>query len=329
MAQSLKQNPFSVLGAAMTDGMQRLAQRADEAMLFGDDGAEDAFAALTHSMHRLDAEIRWLPGTPDDTVKAIAAYAKSNEPSAYPDLSRLPALAQMNACRELLDAWIIDDRESAVALCRSLSAAWSGIRAQDVMDLLNEGRRIASLPMIADVSDVYERLDGLCAEIVRDIHSRIEAAGVSTCEVMEDAARYYGTTRGKLLEALIHAYALTADGEKKQLEEQIDTHYVQVMKSRDMLACSRTKKELVQAMEQWHRISSPMRRLALAKGKRDAQVRALYDKIYVMASYMNNQFRLHRECAQIMRCCDEVFFDLPEVKEHLRKNLTIAENASR
>ena len=329
MAQSLKQNPFAVLGASTTDDMHRLLQLTEDAQLFGDDDAEAAFAALTHTMHRLDAEVRWLPGAPAGTAQTIAAYARRKEPSAYPDVSDMPALAQLNACRALLNTWRIEDRESALAICRSLSIIWSGINAQEVMDLLNEDRRAASIPLIADVKDVYDRLDGLCAEIVSDLHLRIEAAGVSLCEVMEDVASCYGKSRGRLLEAMVHAYALTADSEKKQLEEQIDTLCGQVIKSKDMLACSKTKKELLQAMEQWHRISSPMRRLTRAKGKRDPQVHALYNKLYSAASYMNNHFRLHRECAQIMRRCDEMFFDLPEVKEHLQKNLAIAENAAR
>ena len=61
---SLKQNPFAVLGASTTDDMHRLLQLTEDAQLFGDDDAEAAFAALTHTMHRLDAEMRWLPGAP-------------------------------------------------------------------------------------------------------------------------------------------------------------------------------------------------------------------------------------------------------------------------
>lgn len=329
MAQSLKQNPFFVLGASTTDDMHRLAQLADEAQLFGDDGAEAAFAALTHTMHRLDAEVRWLPGAPGAAAQTIAAYVRKKEPSAYPDLSGMPALAQLNACRALLETWEIDDRESALALCRSLSVLWSGISAQEVMDLLNADRSAASLPLIVDVKDVYDRLDGLCAEIVGDLHSRIEAAGVNLCDVMEDAARCYGKARGRLLEAMIQAYALTADGEKKRLEERMDTLCQQMIKAGNMLECSRMKKDLLHVMDQWQRVTCPLRLLAQAKGKRDAQVRLIYDKLYVAASHMNNQYRLHRDCAQILRRCDDMFFDLPDVKEHLHKNLSIAENAVR
>lgn len=329
MAQSLKQNPFFVLGASTKDDMHRLAQLTDEAELFGDDGAEAAFAALTHTMHRLDAEVRWLPGAPDAAVKTIAAYACRKEPSAYPDLSDMPALAQLNACRALLETWKIDDRESALALCRSLSVLWCGINAQEVMDLLNADRSAASLPLIVEVRDVYERLDGLCTEIVSDLHSRIEEAGVNLCEVMEDVARCYGKSRGRLLEAMIHDYALTADGEKKQLEERMDILCQQALKAENMLVCSEIKKDLLQAMEQWQRVTCPLRLLTQAKGKRDVQVRLIYDKLYGAASHMNNQYRLHRDSAQILRRCDDMFFDLPEVKDHLRKNLAIAENATR
>lgn len=329
MAQSLKQNPFAVLGASTKDDMHRLAQLADEAQLFGDDDAEAAFAALTHTMHRLDAEVRWMPGAPDTAAQTILAYVRRKEPSAYPDLSDMPPLAQLNACRALLEKWKIDDRESALALCRSLSVIWSGINAQEVMDLLNADRSAASLPLIVEVRDVYERLDGLCSEIVGDFHSRIEAAGVNLCEVMEDVARCYEKSRGRLLEAMVHDYALTADGEKKRLEERIDTLCQQVLNAENMLVCSKMKKDILQAMDQWQQVTCPLRLLARAKGKRDAQARSIYDKIYAAASHMNNQYRLHRDCAQILRRCDDMFFDLPEVKDHLRKNLAIAENAGR
>ena len=329
MAQSLKQNPFAVLGASTTDDMHRLAQLADEAQLFGDDGAEAAFAALTHTMHRLDAEVRWMPGAPDTAAQTILAYVRRKEPSAYPDLSDMPPLAQLNACRALLETWKIDDRESALALCRSLSVIWSGINAQEVMDLLNADRSAASLPLIVEVRDVYERLDGLCSEIVGDFHSRIEAAGVNLCEVMKDVAHCYEKSRGRLLEAMIHDYALTADGEKKRLEERIDTLCQQVLNAENMLVCSKMKNDILQAMDQWQQVTCPLRLLAQAKGKRDAQARSIYDKLYAAASHMNNQYRLHRDCAQILRRCDDMFFDLPEVKDHLRKNLAIAENARR
>lgn len=329
MTGTLEKNPFSVLGASTMDDVHRLARLADEAALFGDADAERAFAEVTHSMRRLDAETRWLPGVEAKAAQEIAAYAAKAEVLPYPELNGFSPLAQLNACRALLSVWKTDDVPSALALCRSLAAAWDGVRAEDVMEQLNEDRHRASLPLIADIGDVYDRLDSLRTEIAAEILERMKVSGVPAGDVLEKAAQDYACTRSRLVETLIHAYALSVRDEALRLEEKLKTMCAETLKSKDICFGLRIKKDIVKTLEAWGRLTSPMRRLDCAKGREDAQVNALYTELYRAASHMYNVLRLHSECAMLLRLYDGVFFDLPSVKEHLHKNLEIAEKGIR
>jgi len=325
MAQELEKNAFAVLGASTTDGVRRLAQLADDAALFGEINAEAAFSVLTNSMRRLDAETRWLPGVSAETARAIIQYRNKAEPTPYPDLSQMTALARLNACRALLDTWKMNDVKSALALCCSLSTAWDGVHAKEVLEEINEDRQKASLPLIADIQDVYDRLDGLLGEMVSELFVRMNESGISMHEAMNEAAVCYGQTRSRFLEALVHAYALTVDGEISRLEEQLKSICTRAIKRTDIVGSIKIKDELERALTDWAKLSQPMRRLAYAKGRTDAQVRELYVELYRAAAHMYNVCRMGRQCVQLFHQYDRVFFDLPDVKEHLRKNLRIAE----
>jgi len=325
MAKGLEKNAFAVLGASTTDDVRRLAQLADDAALFGEINAEAAFSVLTNSVRRLDAETRWLPGVSAETARAIILYRSKTEPAPYPDLSGLTALARLNACRALLDTWKMEDVKSALALCCSLSIAWDGVHAKEVLEEINEDRKKAALPLIADIQDVYDRLDGLLGEMVSELFVRLNESGVSMPEVMNEAAVCYGQTRSRLLEALVHAYALTVDGEISRLEEQLQSLCTRAIKRTDVVGGIKVKDELERALADWAKLTQPIRRLAQAKGRTDAQVRELYAELYRTAAHMYNVCRMGRQCVQLFHQYDRVFFDLPDVKEHLHKNLRIIE----
>ena len=329
MAGIFDRNPFAVLGASTCDDVHRLAQLADDAALFGDDGAEEAFDALTHSMRRLDAELRWMPGETAKTAREIMAYSKRKEPSPYPDLSGMSAMAKFSACRALLETWIVDDTQSALALVSSLSAAWDGVHAQDVMEQLNAERSRAGVPLIAEIEEVYDRIDALLSQVADDLLARAEKAGVSACAIAGGAAERYAATRGRLPEALVNAYAAAAAQEESELRKSLCETCAQILNCKLAQKGALLGEKIAPELARWSETTRPMRMLLAAKGREDTRVFELYRELYRAASHLNNACSQHRLCAKLFRRYDEVFFDLPSVKEHLQKNLAIVESVAR
>ena len=185
------------------------------------------------------------------------------------------------------------------------------------------------MPLIADIGDVYDRLDGLCAQVVGEILARAAAAGVEARAVALGAAEQYAKTRGHLLEALVNAYAVEAAQEAGRLEEEIRAKCTRILEGRNAPVSAHLGEKISAELWLWAKVTEPMRRLTAAKGREDDRVYGFYRELYRAASHLNNAFLQRQLCAKLFRQYDSVFFDLPSVKEHLHKNMAIVESAAR
>ena len=85
----ISENPFAILGAAVSDNRRELAERADEAALLGGTAVDDALTSLMQMNRRIAAELAWFPGSDPGTAETFVSYAKA---AAANRQEKLPSL---------------------------------------------------------------------------------------------------------------------------------------------------------------------------------------------------------------------------------------------
>ena len=127
----ISENPFAILGAAVSDNRRELAERADEAALLGGTAVDDALTSLMQMNRRIAAEVSWFPGTHPKAADAFIVWAKTlsagqTVPMPPLDGFRSP-LAQANALAALFERWPADEPELFMGLCRSMDSVLSQV----------------------------------------------------------------------------------------------------------------------------------------------------------------------------------------------------------
>ncbi|MBP3655162.1 MAG: hypothetical protein J6K32_00525 [Clostridia bacterium] len=312
MLKSIHENPFRTLGASTDDERRRLIALADEAALFGTEGAEAALTALLNSQRRLDAEMSWFPGVGSERAEALLAYGDSAEPAPFPPLDGMGALARLNACRVLLEAWELPNAAAGYALCASIAIASDEATAERIMAEINDSRRRAGMQLLTDIADIADRLAALRRAVVHRLLERLDAMpGAQTCGVIALVARHYDKTRSPMLDALVGEYELRHQDESGRLAEAVAAACGRLAATMEYHACMVLHREVMAALQQWHTVTEPVRRIQLVKGYESPGTVKVFQVMHQYVIDMQNQHRVLTCSIEAANEMKKVFFDLP------------------
>ena len=154
---TLFENPFYILGAAMTDDRRRLRFRYDEKSLLSSASYDDAFQTLVTPSRRLMAELCWLPGCEEAEIPSVLSNlqnAQNRRNAMLEDIIRLksPAacIGELNQLLSLLP-YIADSSIDSVLFeaCRLFDL----IDLDQLLETINASRRKAAMAAIANRAD--------------------------------------------------------------------------------------------------------------------------------------------------------------------------------
>lgn len=325
ITKSILNNPFRTLDADASDPKRRLIELADEAALLGADHADEALTALTNSNSRLEAETDWFPGASAAVIRSLTAYDAASC-AAFPETRALTPLAQVNACRILLEAWPADTADDAVAICRSMALAFDAVRAQGVMDDINADRAKAGFQLLTDVAGVADRLAALRKDVTERLYERISSVkGMNVRAVMNLVVDAYKGARSPLLEELVDFYALRTHDDAQKLQEAVLAG-VKALEAGGMAASLiKTASDLQAKLGAWGEMTEPLRRLKAVKGHSDEESLKVYALTRSASIDLHNKHHLTDSSYQMMMMLKHVFGDFAPAKPYLTKDIAALE----
>lgn len=154
----LEKNPFYLLNASVTDDLEVLTEKHEDALydgLFDEQMISNAYRGLSASLPRLKAEVSWLQGMQASEARQLAQSVAKQTADLF--AIELPALAKINAIASCFarSAQAVND-----ALLTDWLNAWEGIAANNVLLLINEQRKKSGFPQVTQ-----EQIEAALAEL--------------------------------------------------------------------------------------------------------------------------------------------------------------------
>ena len=174
---TLFENPFYILGAAMTDDRRRLRFRYDEKSLLSSASYDDAFQTLVTPSRRLMAELCWLPGSEEAEIPSVLSNlqnAQNRRNAMLEDIIRLKSptacIGELNQLLSLLP-YIADSSIDSVLFeaCRLFDL----IDLDQLLETINASRRKAAMAAIANRADFEDAFFNYQSEVCSSLVNRI------------------------------------------------------------------------------------------------------------------------------------------------------------
>lgn len=174
---TLFENPFYILGAAMTDDRRRLRFHYDEKSLLSSTSCDDAFQTLSSPSRRLMAELRWFPGCEETEIPPVLSNlqnAQNQRSATLGDIIRLRSSAacigELNQLLSLLPYMADSSMDSILfEACRLFDL----INSDQLLETINASRREADMAAITSRADFEDVLFNYQSEVCSSLVSRI------------------------------------------------------------------------------------------------------------------------------------------------------------
>lgn len=160
----LSKHPFFVLdGSPQYSGLKLSALASKKSIFIKDGTPQQAVDALMEPPTRLRAEIRWFPGCAPETAKALVRFASAADERIPAGAASLPPLAVFNALLYALPLRQSEGMGLAKAL-NDLGKYQLRLMAQEILDLINNDRKLARYPLLSGPEDVDTELAALITD---------------------------------------------------------------------------------------------------------------------------------------------------------------------
>jgi hypothetical protein len=221
-AFDLTTNPFCLLGVSARDGLDRIADAAEDAEGSGRLSAQkarDARRQLATSRPRLEAELQWLPGVhPDAAALVVKALAGRHFAKAHELLPQLPGLARANLASHLC----CSDQGQSPPLGQLVDAQ-DLILADDIEKRVNDARSAAGLPQVTRdlvTAGLNEIVDLHARAAVQALLRRSEGAS-TLAAILDERQDDRGRSRA-LIERTVDRFDAAIAARLQATEEQIE-----------------------------------------------------------------------------------------------------------
>ncbi len=163
--EEFKNNPFSVLGASPLDSRAKLIARQAELALFDDDRVtQEALAKLLHPVRRLQAEIRWFPGTQNVAFEPVRMFFQSNGQGPIPQIDSTSVLAQFNVLRLAIGLNLPDNEQDCRTALYALAVLADALYPEQVTEDINKDRCQAGFTLLPSTTETETELRQLLRE---------------------------------------------------------------------------------------------------------------------------------------------------------------------
>jgi len=265
--------------------------------------------------------------TDNEMVQAVMQYPEKKHPAAFVSTQGMTHMAQLNACRVMLEAWPVTDEESACALCEAMMIADGAQRPEELFMQINLDRDSAGMPQATDMSSVADRLDAVRRKTAQRLYERISALPEQIAlRIFDKTALMYKQRRSPIAEALVHVYEIQIHGNAVSLAEQMDA-ILRELEGNGVFSREKKAKELYVLLDKWGKLMLPVRRLQSAKGYQAKDSLHVYETVVEAGCILNNKIGLIEPSYRLTCLMQEVFFNLPDAQILLAKNRKIQENA--
>lgn len=310
-------NPFAALGASPRDSRARLIELADEAVLFGDASANDQLNQLLQPGSRLEAELRWFPGTDTEEAEKVLEYARKDVIAPVPGFHTDSTLARFNACRLFLSYWPVRSEEDALALCKSLIIAEQPVNADRAAWEVRGDRKRSGIVGEIDREAVAERLEELRHSAAQQALAACgELNAQDRAAVFNRLAENYGSEDAlyhfnPFVVRLVEAYALTVEEDVRHCVETINrlkkdirtrnTAINQAIQWGGMLATQ---------TERWAALYGPTLVLQAARQSVPQATREFLTNLVSLTEWMTARFfeydQANTLCHDLLKVCEDI-----------------------
>ena len=320
---TITENPFYKFGVTPTDDKETLLALSDEAAFLDMDNAEEAAASLLNPRSRLEAEMNWFPGLPQETVNAILEYPEKDTVEPYPVVES-SVLALFNAVQIFLSGWDMSQMQSAGALLTSFARIDSALDAEEITRDINKDREQAGIRPISDPADVETRLRECRKSAAADLMDRLSRGRDKNglASMMKYAADLALGNDSPLMEMLAETFTLDNSGDAEKKYEYLLAKTGILTNSFTADERRNLTRDIVSGLDDWHRLTLPSRTLLNAKGNFSDQERKLLHDIRDAAIDIINRYHQIDEGEKLLKKLSEVFSSMPAAKDRLKEDLS-------
>lgn len=217
------ENPFYILGAAMTDNRHRLRFHYDEKALLSSASYDDAFQILVTPSRRLMAELRWFPGCEEAEIQSVLSNlqsAQNQRSAALGDIIRLRSSAacvgELNQLLSLLPHMADSSMDCALfEACRLFDL----IDSDQLLETINASRRKAAMVAAADRTDFEDALFNYQSEVCSSLVSRIRETAPHEYDNIICRVASFGTS--PIIDAVMRDYEYSVSDRLGQYENAV------------------------------------------------------------------------------------------------------------
>ena len=220
---TLFENPFYMLGAAMTDDRHLLRLHYDEKSLLSPASYDDAFQTLLSPSRRLMAELCWLPGCEEAEIPSVLSNlqnAQNRRNAMLEDIIRLksPAacIGELNQLLSLLP-YMADGFMDSVLFeaCRLIDL----IDSDQLLETINASRRKAAMAVIASRGDFEDGLFNYQREVCSSLVSRIRRTAPQEYDNIIRRIASFGTS--PIIDAVMRDYEYSVSDRLDRYENTV------------------------------------------------------------------------------------------------------------
>lgn len=321
-------NPFAILQASTRDRKARLNELADEAALLGDhDAAIHARNVLSNPRTRLAAEVGWFPGL---SPKRIAATLNQISQGHVPALDGFNPLSCANFLVQTLGSRFAEGPEELREALEALAAHVEDIDADSVLQVINEDRQAAGLPLMADSSLVEAELNERIRHYERAATALLEdlpsATMVAVYEALVSDSTDEGETAGyRLINAVVDSYELKASGFLADEATRIKSLLEEVQAAADAHApVARVRasiRNIIEALRAWDRVAQPVQLAYKSRGLDHGDSKDLASEVLSLAIHLNNEHDYFDEAKILGEALQELFSEVVALSERVDENV--------
>ena len=318
-------NPFHTLGATMDDSRRRIAELAEEKSLLGDETSiREARGVLTNPRKRLAAEVAWLPGVRPERVAEAMSLLDGNpvEVRRFADVS---TLAHANLLAEgLVRSGASLARREIAQWIVELSETHERLRAEEILDVLNDARSTAGFAPIPGQGSVEEALQGrrrYFRDAIKRCLDHLPAyALVDTVRMTVDQATQRGAVHAPILiDDLVHTYEVDRQESLNKKTENLKTLVQQIRDAASNSADDAKIDALVAKLERvaksWDYVAQPIQISYSSRGLSHELSHDVAREIRELAVDLYNQYGLLEVSKRLTAIQQDVFAEIAKITE--------------
>ena len=316
---SLRRNPFYLLGATTKDNQGRIIELAEQRTLTLDPNlCRAARSDLANPRLRLSAEVSWLPGVaPDRANEAAENWDRDSSKKGF----ELPPLARGNALAACIEDGSIEESEIVCTLLE-LSSSFDEIDPEVLMREVNEDRSIANFPLVEDIHLIHAELAAR-RRYYRDVALQL-LDSLPTKALVRLVTELTGrsTERGRrrasrLVEDIVENYEDAAQGfmqgERYNIRKLLAS--VSLRAARGEVEISDLVESLRKILGNWNYVAKPIQVVNQARGLDHPASHRLALQLKSLSAELRNRQGFARAADELIECLRTEFAFLSEFSD--------------